>query len=254
MIDPSWNELIERESSLPYWQPLRQRVTQDRRDHEVYPPLGQTLAALRTPLPSVRCVIIGQDPYHGPGMAHGLAFSVPAGVTIPMSLRTLLEELAEDARHDLQERARDHGAVYPRAARARTAALRAIEERRGDLTCWADSGVLLLNECLTVRRGEPFSHRGLGWEHFTDAVLRAVLDRDKPCAFIGLGTAARQKLRRCGASLRHPAVILTPHPAARPPVTMRGSRPFSRANDALRAMGGEPVDWEIRQTTTPETT
>jgi len=187
----------------------------------VYPPRGQRLAALAlTPLDEVKIVILGQDPYHGPGQAHGLAFSVPDGVRLPPSLRNIYKELASDL------------GVEPRTG--------------GDLTRWAQQGVLLLNNTLTVEAARAGSHSTRGWDAITDACVEAVAASDTPSVFILWGSHAQQKARRIAAlgSSSHHLVIESPHPS---PLSAHrgffGSRPFSRANAFLRENGRDPIDW-----------
>ncbi|MGB3805901.1 MAG: uracil-DNA glycosylase [Erythrobacter sp.] len=189
----------------------------------VYPPGGQRLAALAlTPLESVRVVILGQDPYHGPGQAHGLAFSVPEGEAPPPSLRNIFQELVEDC-----------GVARPTT---------------GDLTPWARQGVLLLNTCLTVEAGRAGSHAGRGWEVVTDAVLRAVAHRETPTVFILWGGHARKVAQKVLPSQRPGMhlILTSPHPS--PLSAYRGffgSRPFSQANDFLEAKGRGTIDWSL---------
>ena len=189
----------------------------------LYPPRGQRFAALEaTPLDAVRVVILGQDPYHGPGQAHGLAFSVPPGVAIPPSLRNIYKELASDL------------AIVPPA--------------HGDLTRWAEQGVLLLNTALTVEAGKAGSHAGRGWEGFTDAAVRAVAARDAPSVFILWGNHARAKAARVpglGPDSHH-RILTAPHPS---PLSAHsgffGSKPFSIANAFLESVGRGAVDWRV---------
>ena len=190
----------------------------------IYPPEPLRFAALRlTPLADVRVVILGQDPYHGPGQAHGLAFSVPPGVRPPPSLRNILRELAEDCG--------ERPAVT------------------GDLTCWARQGVLLLNTALSVEDGAAASHSGKGWEPITDAVVAAVAARPVPTVFIlwGNHAAAKESLVNEAAPDGRHLVLKSAHPS---PLSARrgffGSRPFSRANAFLRAAEQKPVDWTCR--------
>lgn len=217
-IPAGWPELrAEREED--YVAALEAFLDRERERHTVHPPRDRVFRALElTPLEDVRVVLIGQDPYHGPGQAHGLAFSVRPGVPKPPSLRNLLREL-----HD------DTGAPVP---------------EDGDLTPWARRGVLLLNAVLTVREGEPGSHRGQGWETFTDAVIGAVSGGPSPAVFLLLGNRAQEKA--AGVDRGRHAVIEAPHPS--PLSAWRGffgSRVFSRANEALRERGLEPVDWGL---------
>lgn len=189
----------------------------------VYPPRGQRLAALQlTPLDAVKVVILGQDPYHGPGQAHGLSFSVQGGVKVPPSLVNIYKELAADL-----------GLVRP---------------DHGDLTAWARQGVLLLNSSLTVEDGKAASHAGKGWEAITDAVVAAVAAKEEPCVFMLWGNHARKKaqnVRGLGAGSHH-LVLTAPHPS---PLSAHtgwfGSGHFSKANTFLEEHGRGPVDWSL---------
>jgi uracil-DNA glycosylase len=182
----------------------------------VYPPLPDLFRAFRLcPVDDARVLILGQDPYHGPGQAHGLSFSVPPGVAVPPSLRNIFRELRDDL-----------GVAAPAS---------------GDLTGWAAQGVLLLNTVLTVRAGQPGSHAGRGWEHVTDAAIRALDARPERVVFLLWGVAAGRKAGLVTGA-RH-VVLPAGHPS---PVNARrflGSRPFSAANAALAAAGREPVRW-----------
>jgi uracil-DNA glycosylase len=189
----------------------------------VYPPRGQRLAAFAlTPLDQVRCVILGQDPYHGAGQAHGLAFSVQDGVRVPPSLVNIYKELASDL-------------GLPRPA-------------TGNLAKWARQGVLLLNNTLTVESGLAGSHAGRGWDAITDAAVAAVAERDVPTVFILWGSHAKKKASRVPALGRssHHLVLSSAHPS---PLSAHngffGSRPFSRANAFLEANGRGTIDWSL---------
>ncbi len=214
-----WNPVLRSELDEPYWAQLQHFVATERSRHTVYPPRGDVFAALHlTPLARVKVVILGQDPYHGPGQAHGLCFSVPPGVALPPSLRNIIAELHDDV-----------GVEAPTS---------------GDLTPWARKGVLLLNATLTVRAHQAASHQGKGWETFTDRVIAAVNERSERVVFILWGSSARKKSALIDAD-RH-LIIESPHPS---PLSAHrgffGSRPFSRANEALVAAGREPVDWRL---------
>lgn len=214
-----WNPLLRAEFAKPYWSELQRFVAAERNHHPVYPPHDLVFAALhRTPYAEVKVVILGQDPYHGRGQAHGLCFSVPDGVPRPPSLRNILIELETDL-----------GLPAPPG---------------GNLERWADRGVLLLNTTLTVRAGRAASHQGKGWETFTDEVIRTVNAKDERVVFVLWGAAARRK-RPLVDTGRH-VVIESAHPS---PLSASngffGSRPFSRANAALVEAGREPVDWNL---------
>ncbi|HWJ63071.1 MAG TPA: uracil-DNA glycosylase [Acidimicrobiales bacterium] len=214
-----WNPILRGEFAKPYWPELQAFVSEERRHHAVYPPHDEVFAALhRTPYAEVKAVILGQDPYHGPGQAHGLCFSVRPGVALPPSLRNIFQELEADV------------GVRP--------------PNHGCLDAWADQGVLLLNTTLTVRAHAAASHQKHGWETFTDEVIKAVDAKDDRVVFILWGAAARKKKALIDRS-RH-AVIESAHPS---PLSAHngffGSRPFSRTNEALEAAGREPIDWTI---------
>ena len=189
----------------------------------VFPPRGQRLAALTlTPLEEVKVVILGQDPYHGPGQAHGLAFSVRDGVKVPPSLVNIFKEMESDL-----------GIARP---------------AHGNLSKWAEQGVLLLNNTLTVQSGQAGSHAGRGWDAITDAAVEAVVARGDPAVFILWGSHARKKagrVRGLGAGDHH-LVLTSPHPS---PLSAHGgffgSRPFSQANEFLKARGLAPIDWSL---------
>lgn len=193
-------------------------VAQERSTHPVYPPHDEVFAALHlTPCADTRVVILGQDPYHGPGQAHGLCFSVRHGVRVPPSLANVYRELRDDLGID--------------------------PPGHGNLERWARSGVLLLNTTLTVRGGAAASHQGRGWERFTDRIIETVATKTSPVVFMLWGAAARRKRSMIDAK-RH-TIIESAHPS---PLSARngffGSRPFSRANAALVDAGLQPVDWQ----------
>lgn len=193
-------------------------VTQERRVATVFPAPGDTFSAFAfTPWSEVKVVILGQDPYHGPGQAHGLSFSVREGVPLPPTLKNIYRELAED--------------------------LQCPVPSQGDLRSWAAQGVFLLNSILTVRQGEPLSHRDLGWEWFTDRVIERLGQRSNPTVFILWGAPA-QKKRELLREASHHLVLAAPHPS--PLSAYRGfwgSRPFSQANRFLRQAGRQPIVW-----------
>jgi len=187
----------------------------------IYPPRGQRLRALElTPLDQVRVVILGQDPYHGPGQAHGLCFSVPEGVQVPPSLVNIYKELESD--------------------------LGVARRTSGNLDRWAKQGVLLLNTSLTVEAGKAGSHAGKGWEAITDAAVAAVAAREDPSVFVLWGNHARSKAAKVpelGPGTRH-LVLTSPHPS---PLSAHGgffgSKPFGKANAFLEAQGRGAIDW-----------
>ena len=218
-LPPSWRDALGDEPRQPYFKKLQEFLAGEREQHTVYPPEKDVFNALKfTPLPEVKIVVLGQDPYHDEGQAHGLAFSVRPGETPPPSLRNILRELHDDV-----------GCPKP---------------NNGSLEPWARQGVLLLNTVLTVRAHQPNSHKGKGWERFTDAVLRAVVARDEPVVFVLWGAPAQKKAAVIDAERFD--VVRAPHPS---PLSAKrgffGSRPFSRINAALEGYGTAPIDWRL---------
>ncbi|MDG1367267.1 MAG: uracil-DNA glycosylase [Acidimicrobiales bacterium] len=214
-----WNPILHREFDKAYWPELMNFVAEERTAGQVYPPRSEVFAALHlTAFADVKVVILGQDPYHGPGQAHGLCFSVNPGVRIPPSLVNIFTELQADL------------GIPPAAT--------------GDLRSWARQGVLLLNTTLTVRAHQAASHQGKGWEMFTDEVIRAVSERNERVVFVLWGAHARKKKALVDPS-RH-VIVESPHPS---PLSAHrgffGSRPFSAANAALEAVGRAPIDWRL---------
>jgi uracil-DNA glycosylase len=214
---PGWRDAMK-----PYLDPaavadLERFLGREYAQHTVYPPRPDLFRALRQcdPPERTRVVILGQDPYHQPGQAHGLSFSVRAGVPVPPSLRNVFKELRADL------------GVEPPAS--------------GDLTGWAGQGVLLLNAVLTVRAGEPRSHAGRGWEHVTDAAIRVLNDSVERVVFLLWGGYARRKAGLVTGAAH--VVLQAGHPSPANPRGFLGCRPFSRANAALVEAGREPVRW-----------
>lgn len=217
-LESSWKQRLDDEFREPYMAALRGFLLDRKRSGAViYPPGGQIFNALdSTPFDAVSAVIIGQDPYHGPGQAHGLCFSVPEGVTPPPSLANIYREIEDDI-----------GGRRP---------------NHGNLQCWAEQGVLLLNAVLTVERGRAGAHQGKGWERFTDRVVDELNRGGEALVFMLWGSYAQKK----GASIdrsRH-LVLQAPHPS---PLSAHrgffGCRHFSKANEWLARHGREPVDW-----------
>jgi uracil-DNA glycosylase len=218
-IEAGWKEALANEWEKPYFKRLKDFLKNEKQAGKtVYPPGKLIFNAFdRTPYDRVRAVIIGQDPYHQPGQAMGLSFSVPSGVAIPPSLRNIYRELADDL----------EGFPMP---------------NHGDLSRWADQGVLMLNSILTVQANNAGSHRGKGWEQFTSAVIN-VLNKDKEhLVFLLWGKYAQEKGAIVDPS-RH-KVLKAPHPS---PLAkgFNGCRHFSQANDYLRQEGLEPIDWQV---------
>lgn len=218
-LPSSWKRPLAAELKAPYFQQLSEFVDGERAEHDVYPPEDEVFSAFEhTPFPRADVVILGQDPYHDEGQAHGLAFSVRPGVTPPPSLRNIFRELKDD----LGCKAPNNGYLVP----------------------WADQGVLLLNAVLTVRAHRPNSHRNKGWERFSDAVFRLLGRRDKSVVFVLWGGNAQRKGRLVDGG-RH-TLIRSAHPS---PLSAKngffGSRPFSAVNRALRAAGEPEIDWQV---------
>lgn len=218
-IQNDWLVALKEEFRQPYYKKLFQTVNEEYRTRQIFPPADDIFNAFHlTPLHEVKVVILGQDPYHGTGQAHGLCFSVRPGVEIPPSLVNIYKEL-----HD------DLGCSIP---------------NHGCLTKWAKQGVLLLNTVLTVRAHQANSHKGIGWEEFTDAAIRKLNEQDRPIVFILWGRPAQAKK----TMLHNPKhlILEAPHPS--PLSAYRGffgSRPFSQANRFLEAQGIDPIDWQI---------
>ncbi|MCR5215901.1 MAG: uracil-DNA glycosylase [Lachnospiraceae bacterium] len=218
-ITGAWEEALRPEFSKPYYANLFQRVKEEYSKYPVYPPADEIFNAFHfTPLEEVKVVIIGQDPYHEPGQAHGLCFSVKPDVKIPPSLVNIYKELH-----------RDLGCTIP---------------NHGCLTKWAKQGVLLLNTVLTVRAHEANSHKEIGWEEFTDAAIRVLNEVDRPIVFMLWGAPAQKKARM----LHNPKhlVLKTSHPS---PLSVYrgfdGCGHFSEANRFLESQGLTPIDWQI---------
>ncbi|MGA0312531.1 MAG: uracil-DNA glycosylase [Ilumatobacteraceae bacterium] len=214
-----WNPLLRDQFDQPYWADLQAFVEDERRRGPVYPPRDEVFAALHhTSHGATRAVILGQDPYHGPGQAHGLCFSVRRGVARPPSVANIHREL-----HD------DLGVPPP---------------VHGNLERWAAAGVLLLNTTLTVRGGEAGSHRGRGWERFTDRIIEVLSARAEPLVFVLWGSSARAKRPMIDTG-RH-GVVESAHPS---PLSAHrgflGSRPFSKVNALLADRGADPIDWTL---------
>jgi uracil-DNA glycosylase len=217
-IPEAWRPHLVGELSQPYWAELQKFVADERAKGQVFPPEGEVFTALRlTPPERVSVVLLGQDPYHDDGQAHGLSFSVKPGIKPPPSLANIYKELSTDL-----------GCRIPKT---------------GCLTKWAEQGVLLLNAVLTVRAHEPNSHKDRGWERFTDAVIRAVNDGPLPVVFLLWGAYAQKKAKLINEG-RH-TVIRSAHPSPLSAAKWFGGKPFSQANAALRALGRPEIDWQI---------
>ena len=220
-LPPAWQALLKDELQKPYGCSLEQRLGAAYESGAVYPPAQQLFAAFeRTPPTCVRAVILGQDPYHEPGQANGLAFSVSRGVKLPPSLQNIYKELEAD--------------------------LGVPAAKSGDLTSWAQQGVFLLNTVLSVRAHAANSHKDFGWQSFTDAVIAALAELPQPVAFVLWGAQAQKKAALVEKSPYPRLVLQSPHPS--PLSAYRGffgSRPFSQINAFLVSYGFSPVDWKI---------
>jgi uracil-DNA glycosylase len=215
----SWQHVLIEEFANPYWAELQHFVAKDRETHTVYPPEDEVYTAFKlTPFDDVRVFLLGQDPYPGEGQAHGLCFSVKPGVALPGSLRNMFKELHDD--------------------------LGIAPAKNGSLVKWAKQGMLMLNAVLTVRAGQPNSHKGKGWEQFTDAAIRAVGNKDEPVVFVLWGAYAQKKIKLIDTD-RH-TIIESAHPS---PLSAAngffGSRPYSKINAALKKNGFPPMDWNL---------
>ncbi|MGF1430122.1 uracil-DNA glycosylase [Kitasatospora sp. LaBMicrA B282] len=217
-LPEAWREVLAGETEKPYFAQLTEFVAAERAAHQVFPPRGQVFSALAaTAYQDVRVLVLGQDPYHDDGQAHGMSFSVLPGTKTPPSLRNIFKELNAD----LGVAVPDNGYLMP----------------------WAEQGVLLLNAVLTVRAHEANSHKNKGWEKFTDAVIKAVSDRAEPCVFVLWGNYAKKKLPLIDTE-RH-VVVQGAHPSPLSAKLFHGSKPFSQIDEALQGFGGEPLNWRI---------
>lgn len=218
-IGNEWDNLLKEEFTKEYYLKLREFLKKEYFSRKIYPDMYDIFNALRyTSYSDVKAVIIGQDPYHGAGQAHGLCFSVQKGVAVPPSLQNIYKEIYSDL------------GIPP--------------ANHGYLKKWADSGVLLMNAVLTVREGQANSHRGMGWEFFTDRVIELLNQREKPMVFLLWGGNARQKARL----ITNPShlILQAAHPSPLSAFNgFFGCRHFSRANEFLSANGIEPVDWRV---------
>jgi uracil-DNA glycosylase len=218
-IPAPWRKLLKGETEKPYFRELQDFLEKEYATRTVYPPAEEVFSALKyTPYDEVSVLLLGQDPYPGPDQAHGLAFSVRPGVAIPASLRNMFKELQADVGFEMP----NNGSLIP----------------------WAKQGVLLLNAVLTVRAGEPNSHKGRGWEVFTDAVIRKVNEKEDTVVFALWGKYAQKKVGLIDTS-RH-KIVSCAHPS---PLSARhgffGCRPFSKINAALRKAGKPEIDWQL---------
>jgi uracil-DNA glycosylase len=217
-VPADWRKVLAAEFEQPYFTELAEFVAAERAGQTIYPPEDDVFNALKyTPYAQVKVLLLGQDPYHGPNQAHGLCFSVKPGVTPPPSLINIFKELKNDL-----------GCQVP---------------NNGFLVPWAKQGVLLLNAVLTVRAGQPNSHKDHGWEHFTDAVIRAVNAKPEGVVFVLWGGYAQKKEKLIDA--KRNVVLKAAHPSPLSVAKFFGSRPFSAVNKALTKLGHAPIDWQL---------
>ncbi|OLO42218.1 uracil-DNA glycosylase [Alkalihalophilus pseudofirmus] len=219
IVKKEWSAVLKSEFTKEYFVSLQQFLKEEYMKETIFPNQPDIFNAFEyTPYSEVKVVILGQDPYHGPNQAHGLSFSVQSGKKLPPSLKNIYKELHTDIGCDIG--------------------------KNGCLVKWAEQGVLLLNTVLTVKQGEPNSHKGIGWETFTDRVIEKLNERKKPIAFILWGRHAQTKEALIHAP--HHYIIKSPHPS--PLSASRGffgSKPFSKINRWLMEKGEEPIDWQI---------
>ncbi|OAB33875.1 uracil-DNA glycosylase [Paenibacillus glacialis] len=219
MFGNDWDEVLKDEMSRPYFLELQQRIINEYEQYTIFPPKECVYEALKlTSYTATKAVILGQDPYHGSGQAHGLSFSVMPDVRIPPSLRNIHKELQADLLVDIPN--------------------------HGSLEHWGKEGVLMLNTVLTVQEAQPASHEGLGWEQFTDTIIQKLNERDNPLVFILWGSHAQKKTSLIDMS-KH-KVVQSSHPS--PLAAYRGflgSKPFSQTNAYLESTGVQPINWTI---------
>lgn len=218
-LPDDWKKALAPEFEKPYWKALVDFVAGERKTQQVFPPEDEVFSAFHlTPYADVKAVLLGQDPYHDDGQAHGLCFSVKPGIDAPPSLKNMYKELKTDL-----------GCKIP---------------NNGYLVPWAKQGLLMINAVLTVQAHKPASHADKGWETFTDATIRAVSDRQDPAVFVLWGKYAQKKKKLIDAT-RH-VVLEGTHPS---PLSAKagffGSKPFSKVNEALERLGKKPIDWQI---------
>ena len=218
-IDKTWAKELKEDLESPYMKRLSVFLEEERAKGPVYPSKEDVFAAFTmTPFDKVKVVIIGQDPYHGEGQAHGLSFSVPKGVKPPPSLKNIYKELNQD--------------------------LDIVPSKEGCLISWAKQGVFLLNSILTVRAKEPKSHHQKGWEQFTDAVVEKLLQRKDPVVFLLWGKSAQQKCEKILSSNHH-KVFIAAHPSPYSAHNFLGCSHFSKANECLKSFGKAPIEWKL---------
>ena len=217
-LPESWRAVLADELTQPYYAKLQTFVSDERAQHPVYPPEGDVFNAFElAPFDQVKVLLLGQDPYHGTGQAHGLCFSVRPGIKPPPSLANIFRELKTDL-----------GCQIPNS---------------GDLVPWAEQGVLLLNAVLTVRAHAANSHKNRGWEQFTDAAIMALNERPEPVVFALWGAYAQKKAKLINPT-KHP-ILTAAHPSPLSATKFFGSKPFSKINEALESLGQTPINWQL---------
>lgn len=219
LVGNSWDEILDEEYKKEYFKNIVTFINKEYKNSVVYPPKSRILRALNlTEYEDVKVVILGQDPYHGEGEANGLAFAVSNGIKLPPSLKNIYKELNDDLGLPIAN--------------------------VGNLECWAKEGVLLLNAVLTVEKDKPASHKNIGWEQFTNAIIQKINEKDTPVVFILWGNFARSK-KTLITNPKH-CIIESPHPS---PFAARygffGSKPFSKTNAFLRENGQKEIDWQV---------
>ena len=221
VFDNDWQDILADEFKKNYFIQLQEFVAEEYKRSTVYPPKEDVMKAfIKVPYSKVKVVLLGQDPYHGEGQAHGLCFSVNNGVPFPPSLKNIFQELQNDI-----------GCPIP---------------KDGNLIKWANQGVFLLNTVLTVRQGEANSHKGMGWEQFTDVVIEKLAERSRPMIFVLWGKPAQSKKKIIERIGSHHYILEAPHPS--PLSAYRGffgSKPFSKINAKLVEWGQPPIDWSL---------
>ena len=219
-IGNDWDQILADEWEKPYYQKLWEFLKTEYKEQKIYPNMYDIFNSLRyTSFKDTKVVIIGQDPYHGEGQAHGLCFSVKKGVNPPPSLKNIYKELNSDI-----------GMAIP---------------SHGELTHWAKQGILLLNTVLTVREGQPNSHKGMGWEIFTDRIISELNRKEEPIIFLLWGANAEKKAQIITNPLHKKLITVHPSPLSASRGFM-GCKHFSKTNELLMQFGMEPIDWEIR--------
>lgn len=219
LIGNSWDKVLDYEYHQEYFKNIVKFINKEYKERIIFPPKSRILRALNlTDYKDVKVVILGQDPYHGTGEANGLAFAVSEGIKLPPSLKNIYKELYDDLGIPLSN--------------------------VGNLECWAKEGVLLLNSVLTVEKDKPASHKNLGWEQFTDAIIKKINEKDSPVVFILWGNFARSK-KSFITNPKH-FIIESTHPS---PFSANhgffGSRPFSKTNNYLKSVGEKEIDWRV---------